>query len=104
MHLTLSELLQNPQRVIDLPREDRKSTRLNSSHLGISYAVFCLKKKMKEVGAEPDADDVAEAVHLAVAGGCGETERVVLVDHDLAQHRSRARAAPISEQRCRDHA
>src|SRR5437899_6423350 len=28
-------------------RPDRKSTRLNSSHLGISYAVFCLKKKNK---------------------------------------------------------
>src|SRR5258705_13112851 len=28
-------------------QEDRKSTRLNSSHLGISYAVFCLKKKKK---------------------------------------------------------
>src|SRR5256885_11852936 len=28
--------------------EDRKSTRLNSSHLVISYAVFCLKKKKKE--------------------------------------------------------
>src|SRR5262245_7688093 len=27
------------------PELDRKSTRLNSSHLGISYAVFCLKKK-----------------------------------------------------------
>src|SRR5205814_8065262 len=27
------------------PKGDRKSTRLNSSHLGISYAVFCLKKK-----------------------------------------------------------
>src|SRR5438045_6131726 len=27
---------------------DRKSTRLNSSHLGISYAVFCLKKKRKQ--------------------------------------------------------
>src|SRR3712207_8151700 len=27
------------------PREDRKSTRLNSSHANISYAVFCLKKK-----------------------------------------------------------
>src|SRR5262245_64900196 len=27
------------------PVRDRKSTRLNSSHLGISYAVFCLKKK-----------------------------------------------------------
>src|SRR5205814_9139904 len=26
-------------------QQDRKSTRLNSSHLGISYAVFCLKKK-----------------------------------------------------------
>src|SRR5258705_2455434 len=29
----------------NLPTLDRKSTRLNSSHLGISYAVFCLKKK-----------------------------------------------------------
>src|SRR5437899_8232219 len=29
----------------DGERTDRKSTRLNSSHLGISYAVFCLKKK-----------------------------------------------------------
>src|SRR5437660_3735445 len=28
-------------------REDRKSTRLNSSHVAISYAVFCLKKKKK---------------------------------------------------------
>src|SRR5438045_7731814 len=28
---------------------DRKSTRLNSSHLGISYAVFCLKKKKKKI-------------------------------------------------------
>src|SRR5258707_2142387 len=27
------------------PRRDRKSTRLNSSHANISYAVFCLKKK-----------------------------------------------------------
>src|SRR2546426_5636553 len=30
-----------------LPSRDRKSTRLNSSHLVISYAVFCLKKKKK---------------------------------------------------------
>src|SRR5437899_5965175 len=29
--------------------QDRKSTRLNSSHLGISYAVFCLKKKKKKI-------------------------------------------------------
>src|SRR5688572_32535454 len=31
-----------------LDREDRKSTRLNSSHSQISYAVFCLKKKTKK--------------------------------------------------------
>src|SRR5438477_2037308 len=30
------------------PRRDRKSTRLNSSHMSISYAVFCLKKKKKK--------------------------------------------------------
>src|SRR5690349_22358589 len=30
-------------------RRDRKSTRLNSSHVEISYAVFCLKKKKKEI-------------------------------------------------------
>src|SRR5437773_3776014 len=30
------------------PKSDRKSTRLNSSHITISYAVFCLKKKKKE--------------------------------------------------------
>src|SRR5260221_8621783 len=30
-------------------REDRKSTRLNSSHTVISYAVFCLKKKKKNI-------------------------------------------------------
>src|SRR5206468_7680062 len=30
-----------------IPKSDRKSTRLNSSHDQISYAVFCLKKKIK---------------------------------------------------------
>src|SRR5690348_18185760 len=33
--------------VMDFLRRDRKSTRLNSSHPSISYAVFCLKKKKK---------------------------------------------------------
>src|SRR5438132_7925079 len=37
-------------RVDELPHEtDRKSTRLNSSHTVISYAVFCLKKKKKTI-------------------------------------------------------
>src|SRR5438270_9430808 len=33
---------------LNRPGEDRKSTRLNSSHSQISYAVFCLKKKKKK--------------------------------------------------------
>src|SRR5256885_8867593 len=33
------------RRALDLALGDRKSTRLNSSHLVISYAVFCLKKR-----------------------------------------------------------
>src|SRR2546430_11613127 len=37
---TVDEILRK-----QLPQEDRKSTRLNSSHSQISYAVFCLKKK-----------------------------------------------------------
>src|SRR3712207_7530436 len=36
--------------LIHIPgHEDRKSTRLNSSHANISYAVFCLKKKNKKL-------------------------------------------------------
>src|SRR5690606_41786820 len=41
-------------RIGDLDAEDRKSTRLNSSHVKISYAVFCLKKKICITG-ERDA-------------------------------------------------
>src|SRR5699024_2628330 len=36
------------QAVMDANPEDRKSTRLNSSHVSISYAVFCLKKKKQQ--------------------------------------------------------
>src|SRR5690349_25166486 len=35
------------ERIDDLKVADRKSTRLNSSHVEISYAVFCMKKKKK---------------------------------------------------------
>src|SRR2546422_2089685 len=37
-----------PSRALALTGQDRKSTRLNSSHGYISYAVFCLKKKKKK--------------------------------------------------------
>src|SRR5437773_9616105 len=36
------------ERIHAVARTDRKSTRLNSSHITISYAVFCLKKKKKK--------------------------------------------------------
>src|SRR5437899_8433824 len=45
-----------PRRTVDHLRpgaRDRKSTRLNSSHLGISYAVFCLKKKKPTYSKTP---------------------------------------------------
>src|ERR1017187_1250024 len=67
-----------PRRNASNRRGDRKSTRLNSSHRWISYAVFCLKKKKIGLGntvangdecmgsAEEEADGVA---HLAVEFG-----------------------------------
>src|SRR3989442_15276433 len=47
-------------------RRDRKSTRLNSSHVRISYAVFCLKKKKGERAASRAAIDGMRDVALAV--------------------------------------
>src|SRR5690606_41056661 len=52
-----NDLIEEAQRICDFVTanveeflaEDRKSTRLNSSHVKISYAVFCLKKKTERV-------------------------------------------------------
>src|SRR3954467_6559632 len=62
-------------------QEDRKSTRLNSSHTIISYAVFCLKKKKKheerdgEIGLMSSVDGggawLARRCHVCVLCGCG---------------------------------
>src|SRR5439155_5433353 len=43
--VTRELLLQLDPQELQAARQDRKSTRLNSSHVAISYAVFCLKKK-----------------------------------------------------------
>src|ERR1035438_7747551 len=43
---------------------DRKSTRLNSSHLGISYAVFCLKKKLKKRHTRGKNQNVSRLIAL----------------------------------------
>src|SRR3989454_8485861 len=52
---------------VNIARPDRKSTRLNSSHLVISYAVFCLKKKKKDNQNVDSFDHLVSsvaAVHL----------------------------------------
>src|SRR6201992_4481874 len=47
---------------------DRKSTRLNSSHPSISYAVFCLKKKQKRIGHRPSALHTPRATAARTTG------------------------------------
>src|SRR3989442_2068386 len=44
-----AEQAQVDRLLLERQEQDRKSTRLNSSHVRISYAVFCLKKKKKSV-------------------------------------------------------
>src|SRR2546430_3880066 len=54
------------ERVLDpADRQDRKSTRLNSSHSQISYAVFCLKKKNT-----PSTSCSPYTLRLTLAGRC----------------------------------
>src|SRR5258705_9508459 len=48
-HVSRLHIAKNTDDAIRGPARDRKSTRLNSSHLGISYAVFCLKKKKSKI-------------------------------------------------------
>src|SRR6266487_4670412 len=70
--------------------QDRKSTRLNSSHPSISYAVFCLKKKNKRSTTErgyavlPTADegDDLEAIRFFFFNDTATTEIYTLSLHD----------------------
>src|SRR4051812_49762599 len=50
-------------------RRDRKSTRLNSSHMSISYAVFCLKKK-KQDNDKTEPVQLPDTDHHLTAGTC----------------------------------
>src|SRR3712207_7358961 len=47
-------------------QEDRKSTRLNSSHANISYAVFCLKKKKTQVHIS--RNNKSNIIHINISG------------------------------------
>src|SRR2546430_9186085 len=55
---------------VDRVREDRKSTRLNSSHSQISYAVFCLKKKNTGLPRGPACPAEVRPPHI---GRCSAT-------------------------------
>src|SRR5438477_7958377 len=46
--ITVPQAIEVGREAKEFTRQDRKSTRLNSSHMSISYAVFCLKKKKKQ--------------------------------------------------------
>src|SRR5690625_6366857 len=48
-----------------LAKQDRKSTRLNSSHVAISYAVFCLKKKTYTVAGYTEREHVRTPVTMS---------------------------------------
>src|SRR5256884_2643927 len=64
---------------IPLPGEDRKSTRLNSSHGYISYAVFCLKKK-KDTESEPYGITITNDGELWYSDSCANTNTLVRFD------------------------
>src|SRR3712207_7851471 len=53
----------SPPPISKTPGVDRKSTRLNSSHANISYAVFCLKKK-KDQGEHPVSAQIGADCNL----------------------------------------
>src|SRR2546426_8889656 len=73
--------------------EDRKSTRLNSSHLVISYAVFCLKKKKKTYN---------KSLHLNSEEKTSELNtpynHQYLILHQLANHLARVRPIDTLDQ------
>src|SRR5207249_7569406 len=72
-----------------LQRLDRKSTRLNSSHVSISYAVFCLKKKKKIhskfIVHYDNIYHISEplVMHLILTAHCGRVSTAV--DHATAR-------------------
>src|SRR5256885_11202806 len=73
----------------DATRPDRKSTRLNSSHLVISYAVFCLKKKKKQ-GAHLKTTNIFSKTETTLA-----SSEIILTLHII----KRARPPPPKQPR-----
>src|SRR6266571_1233564 len=64
---------------------DRKSTRLNSSHMSISYAVFCLKKKNPDVVSY---DKIQDNTYLVLFGEQGTGKSTALIQHKKSMDES----------------
>src|SRR5258708_3830175 len=85
--------------------EDRKSTRLNSSHQIISYAVFCLKKKKMQLDNQKEIAEMQNETQKEIAGIQSATSRqnpkdqVYAQNEMIAYHKkeSTARVASIME-------
>src|SRR5690625_5540913 len=76
--------------------EDRKSTRLNSSHVANSYAVFCLKKKinqMEQTGGQPDVvgkdQKTGEYIFFDCSPESTKGGRSVCYDHEAMEYRKK---------------
>src|SRR2546430_9687027 len=94
MRLSSSSVRTRSRGVSSIALLDRKSTRLNSSHSQISYAVFCLKKKKKETNAlslgRMAEDDIIERliISLVLVGWSADVLLVLaLVDPTTCQCR-----------------
>src|SRR5690606_39642299 len=80
-HLHALEVGQRAQRLLGRHRLDRKSTRLNSSHVKISYAVFCLKKKPPLISPLPCWFLSSSCIDPAIlVVGCRESSNKNLTD------------------------
>src|SRR5262245_62190954 len=79
--------------IFSISRIDRKSTRLNSSHLGISYAVFCLKKKKETMTCPHKATQQTEPQQTKAA-----TQHIHTTGVARTTHQTRPGAATITSQ------
>src|SRR5437867_8641996 len=85
-------------RLIQRRREDRKSTRLNSSHRTISYAVFCLKKKNRLHDLLPVCEDAIGTVQDRLEALVRVVDRLlsVVVRHVRGDALHRARTEQLA--------
>src|SRR2546430_13414671 len=88
------------RRVLGRILEDRKSTRLNSSHSQISYAVFCLKKKNYIARHTPPPGIQGIESSRCSSEPPGEYISTLPVCGDVASWTMAARYALAAEQRC----